>query len=151
MKVLIGTDGSDDAISAAAEGVRLLASPEKIVVACVVEPPGEVTAGAESGFAGGMASPGEVDRAWNEARKEAEGALARTTAVLPEGAPVETATPLGSPGPALVDFAEEIGADVIVVGSRGQGALKRLLLGSVSSHVLHNAPCAVVVVRPHDD
>jgi nucleotide-binding universal stress UspA family protein len=97
-----------------------------------------------------MASPGEVDRAWNEARKEAEAALQHTVAVLPEGAPVETATPLGSPGPALVDLAREIAADVVVVGSRGQGALKRLLLGSVSNHVIHNAPCAVVVVRPHD-
>jgi nucleotide-binding universal stress UspA family protein len=151
MKVLIGTDGSDDAVAAAAEGLRLLGEPDKIVVACVVEPPGEVSAGAESGFAGGMASPGEVDRAWNEARQQAEGALDHTVAVLPEGVPVETATPLGSPGPALVDFAREISADVIVVGSRGQGALKRLLLGSVSNHVIHNAHCAVVVVRPHDD
>lgn len=148
MKVLIGTDGSDDAVAAAAEGLRLLAEPSKVVVACVVEPPAEVTAGVESGFAGGMVSPGEVDRAWNEARKEAAQALERTTAVLPEGAPIETAMPMGSPGPALVDLAREIGADAIVVGSRGQGALKRLLLGSVSSHVIHNAPCAVVVVRP---
>ena len=151
MKVLIGTDGSDDAVAAAARGLRLLSEPSKIVVACVVEPPSEVTAGAESGFAGGMAAPGEVDRAWNEARKEAEQALERTTAVLPAGAPIETATPLGSPGPALVDYAREIGADVIVVGSRGRGAFKRLLLGSVSSHVINNAACAVVVIRPPDD
>jgi nucleotide-binding universal stress UspA family protein len=150
MKVLIGTDGSDDAVAAAAEGLKLLAAPEKVVVACVVEPPGELTAGAESGFAGGMASPGEVDQAWNEVRKEADEALARTVAVLPEGTPIETATPLGSPGPALVDFAREVGADVMVVGSRGQGALKRLLLGSVSNHVIHNAACAVVVVRPKE-
>ncbi|MGH7353641.1 MAG: universal stress protein, partial [Candidatus Rokuibacteriota bacterium] len=38
-------------------------------------------------------------------------------------------------------------ADLIVVGARGLGALARLVLGSVSEHVVHHAPCAVLVVR----
>ena len=43
----------------------------------------------------------------------------------------------------------EVGADVVVLGSHGHGWLQRVLLGSVSHHVLHHAPCPVLVMR-HD-
>jgi nucleotide-binding universal stress UspA family protein len=44
------------------------------------------------------------------------------------------------------------GADLIVVGSRGMGGFRRLMLGSVGSALAHHADCSVVVVRePHDD
>ena len=47
----------------------------------------------------------------------------------------------------IVWVAEQIGADVVVVGSHGRGALKRLVSGSVSEHVVHHSPCPVLVVR----
>jgi nucleotide-binding universal stress UspA family protein len=50
------------------------------------------------------------------------------------------------PARALLDSA--IGADLLVVGSRGRGGVKGLLLGSVSQQCLHHAPCPIVVVRP---
>ena len=53
----------------------------------------------------------------------------------------------GSPGQAIVDEAESWGADLIVMGSRGQGTWSRLLLGSVSSAVVHHAKCSVEIVR----
>mgnify|MGYP002682369191 CR=1 FL=1 len=49
--------------------------------------------------------------------------------------------------PLAVLFAEEVEATVVVVGSRGHGAIKRALLGSVSDHLVRHAPCPVLVVR----
>ena len=47
-----------------------------------------------------------------------------------------------------MSLAEEMGAGLIVTGSRGQGSIKRALMGSVSSSVVHHAHCPVMVVRP---
>ena len=54
----------------------------------------------------------------------------------------------GDPGESIVSAAEAEGADLIVVGTRGRGTIGRLLLGSVSDHVVRNAPCPVLVARP---
>ena len=51
----------------------------------------------------------------------------------------------GPPASVLVQAAD--GADLLVVGSRGHGGFAGVLLGSVSTHVVHHAPCPVVVVR----
>jgi nucleotide-binding universal stress UspA family protein len=61
----------------------------------------------------------------------------------------ETSTDIlaGFPRKVVVQYATEWGADFIMVGSHGQGALSRFLLGSVAQAVLHTAPCSVEVVR----
>ena len=53
----------------------------------------------------------------------------------------------GEPAHEIIAYAEEVGADFIVVGSRGRGEVKSLLLGSTSHSVIHGAPCDVIVVR----
>jgi nucleotide-binding universal stress UspA family protein len=53
----------------------------------------------------------------------------------------------GRPADAILDHAERIGAGLIVVGSRGLGPVKRLLVGSVSESIVHHAKCPVLVVR----
>ena len=54
---------------------------------------------------------------------------------------------VGEPAEVICEVAERYNADTIVIGSRGHGFVKRVLMGSVSSQVLHNAPCPVLVVR----
>ena len=64
------------------------------------------------------------------------------------GAPDVTIMARVVPGPAagaLARLAQN--AELLVVGSRGRGRVRELLLGSVSSYVTHHAPCPVVVVR----
>jgi nucleotide-binding universal stress UspA family protein len=49
--------------------------------------------------------------------------------------------------PAQVLLSAAVGADLLVVGSRGHGGFTEALLGSVSQHCVHLAPCPVVVIR----
>ncbi len=56
----------------------------------------------------------------------------------------------GDPAPTIIAAATDHGADLIVTGSRGRGALDRLLLGSVARNVLVHAHCSVLVVRGAD-
>ena len=60
---------------------------------------------------------------------------------------VSTDVLFGSPESRIVETAEEIKADLIIVGSHGYNSWERLLLGSVSDSVVHHAPCSVLVVR----
>jgi nucleotide-binding universal stress UspA family protein len=53
----------------------------------------------------------------------------------------------GRPADAILDLGDQIGAGLIVVGSRGLGPVKRLLVGSVSESIVHHAKCPVLVVR----
>lgn len=54
---------------------------------------------------------------------------------------------IGHPSSEIVAFAEDEHPDLLVVGSRGTGDFKKLFVGSVSSQVMHHAPCPVTVVR----
>ncbi len=55
---------------------------------------------------------------------------------------------IGKPAVEILDIAEEVGADLIIVGSHGKTGIQRLVLGSVSERVVREAGCAVMVVRP---
>ncbi len=56
----------------------------------------------------------------------------------------------GRPDREIVDLAEEIGAGLIVMGSRGLGGMRRALMGSVSDSVVRHAHCPVLVVRQEE-
>ena len=61
---------------------------------------------------------------------------------------VETAILSGAPADRILQDADRYQSDLVVVGTRGAGAITRLLLGSVSESVLRHAKCPVLVVRP---
>ena len=60
---------------------------------------------------------------------------------------IEYEARIGDPGVEIVDYAQEIGADLIVMPSHGRTGLKRLLLGSVAERVVRHAECPVMVLR----
>jgi nucleotide-binding universal stress UspA family protein len=62
-------------------------------------------------------------------------------------AQVHGRTESGDPAAVLLDVAGDVGADLIVVGSKGMAAASRFLLGSVPNRVSHHAPCDVEIVR----
>lgn len=60
---------------------------------------------------------------------------------------VETFARVGDAADAIIDIAEEQGAELIVIGNKGMTGAKRFLLGSVPNKVSHHAPCSVLIVR----
>ena len=63
------------------------------------------------------------------------------------GVPVREHAREGDAADAILDVAEELGADLIVVGNKGMTGAKRFLLGSVPNKVSHHAPCSVMIIR----
>ncbi|MGD1941462.1 MAG: universal stress protein [Leptolyngbyaceae cyanobacterium] len=57
--------------------------------------------------------------------------------------------PYGRPGPAICRAAKDSQVDLIVVGSHARKGLSEMLLGSVSNHITHHAPCSVMVIHPN--
>jgi nucleotide-binding universal stress UspA family protein len=82
-----------------------------------------------------------------DAQKVLDAALAPIRAAHPD-LPIETVITEGHPAPILVETSK--GAQLLVVGSRGQGEFAGMLLGSVSEHCVTNAHCPVLVFRDND-
>ena len=147
VKVLIATDGSEGAVAAAQQALRLMAPDASVLVLAVAETPGGSAAGLDSGFGGGVADPEVIEVEWQAGQTHAEDAVRRTVERLGPRAGIESRIEAGDPATAICEVAREAGADVVVVGSRGHGFLRRAFLGSICSHVVQHAPCPVLVVR----
>ncbi len=64
-----------------------------------------------------------------------------------QGIPAKCVCEVGQPGPSICGLAESWGANLIILGRRDDSGLAKMLLGSVSNHVVHNAPCSVLVIK----
>jgi nucleotide-binding universal stress UspA family protein len=141
--LLLCTDGSELALTALARGLGVVAAHERVVVATAVATthPGDVLG---TGMAGGVVTVDQALAQDQAAERWGLQAIDETCRHLGlEG--VEMALVHGSAGPALCQLAIDLPADVVVIGTRGLGGLRRAVLGSVSDHVVRNAPCPVVV------
>ena len=152
MKALIATDGSDHAVRAAKQAVRLFAPDTDVLLLAVTDAPALATMSPQSIMGGSVANPDAIEQVRDAGRAEAENALRVTTAALQDevrdlGLRIDPRLADGDPARIICEVAEQIAADVVVVGSRGLGFAKRAVLGSVSTHVVRNAPCPVLVVR----
>jgi nucleotide-binding universal stress UspA family protein len=142
MRILLAIDGSPSSIQARdlVAGLRWPAATT-IRLATVCEPPIDWT----GGLGAGMAWLGDAEEDLS-ARLGAE--LSRLAEPLGgHDWRTEWRVVPGRPATAIIDAAEEFGADVIVIGSRGRGPLTSMLLGSVSAEVAEHAPCSVLVAR----
>jgi nucleotide-binding universal stress UspA family protein len=141
MRVLLAMDGSTSA-DTARNLVASLTWPEAtlIRVVAVVEPMSAVLVGLSPYTAT------EFDD--RQIAASLQQRLAETATMLAApGRIIETQVLRGRPASAIVDQAIEMRASLIVIGSRGLGRLKSMLLGSVSAEVVDHAPCPVLVAR----
>ena len=146
MKILLAVDGSAYSDAAVAEVARRpWPLPSEIRVITAAETP--MMVGMEA-----WALPPEyfekLEKSVHDAGKAViDGALRKLKSVEEEALTISNEIIQGPPRQVIVEEAERWGADLIIVGSRGLGAWNRLLLGSVSSGVVHHAKCSVEIVR----
>ncbi|MBV8464175.1 MAG: universal stress protein [Acidimicrobiales bacterium] len=147
--IIVATDGSEMAREAAAAGLHLLRPGQDVVIATVVDVPDPDLALDATGHAGPTMTPAQLEAEHEGAKAEGRAIVDALETSLRSAALLETEAErlvlVGHPGRELCRLAETADADAIVMGSRGRGGIKRALLGSVSDHVVRNAPCPVVV------
>jgi len=141
--IVVGTDGSETAKQAVREALELakrMGATVELVSAYEPVPHARLRREAEQvpEDLQWMISPREdVDATLSSAAEEAAAA----------GVEARTYARQGDPADAILDVAEEQGADLIVVGNKGMTGAKRFLLGSVPNKVSHHAPCSVLIIR----
>jgi nucleotide-binding universal stress UspA family protein len=64
--------------------------------------------------------------------------------------PAETVVRNGTPSMEIVELANTLPADIIIISTHGRSGLKHVLMGSVAEHVVRHAPCPVLVVRERE-
>ncbi len=141
MRVVCGIDGSDHSMVALRRAERIAAwlDGELHVVFCAHLSP--------MLFASGEISPARIDEIERHDRDAVWELADEVLAEMDGKIPVKKIDLKGYPADALVKYAEEVDADLLVVGSRGRGAFSAWLLGSTSIRVLHTAKCDVLIVR----
>jgi nucleotide-binding universal stress UspA family protein len=141
--IVVGTDGSDTAGTAVAEAIDLARSAgAAICLVCAYEPVPQARLREEA-----RQAPEDLQWVANP-REDVDATLGEAAAVVREaGLAAETFAREGDPADAILDVAEERGADLIVVGHKGRTGARRFLLGSVPNRVSHHAPCSVLIVR----
>lgn len=146
MKILLAVDGSACS-DAAIEEVRRRPWPPQSEVKVITAFETPLMVGIEPW----AATPLYFDQLENAVRAAAkaivDGALAKLKTISDTTLKISSEALEGPPKQLIVEEAERWGADLIIMGSRGLGAWNRLLLGSVSSAVVHHAKCSVEIVR----
>jgi nucleotide-binding universal stress UspA family protein len=141
--IVVGTDGSDTARQAVREAVELASAlGASIELVSAYEPVAGQRLRDEA-----REAPRDLQWMIN-AREDVEATLREAGAeVEAAGVAVRTYAREGDAADAILDVAEERGADLIVVGNKGMTGAKRFLLGSVPNKVSHHAPCSVLIIR----
>ncbi len=138
--VVVGVDGSSesvDAVGVAADLARTHAA--KLYVVTVVRPP--------EGWWGIVGSPPTAEAlgdSLTEAQRDILDLVLRSVDL--SDIEYETDEEIGDPSGQLIAACDRFSADLLVVGRRGAGLFRRMVVGSVANHVVQEAPCPVLVV-----
>ncbi len=144
--VLLATDGSHEANAALAVGLATVGDARPLLLATVV-PPSDPSLVLGGGHAGPVMTPDQKEQWLHERDDEGRQVLDASVREL-DLAGAEPVLLEGDPGRELCRYAAERGVALIVLGTSGRGGLKRAVLGSVSDHVVRNAPCPVLTIGP---
>lgn len=136
--IVIATDGSDEAHEAVEYGLELAAEEDARAILLQVMPPVDWTRLDRGGIVRPL--PSEIRLSTPAALDEA------ALLAADHGIDVTTEVLAGNPADEIVAYADSIDADMIVIGSRGRGAIAGALLGSVSRDVLRESRRPVIVV-----
>jgi nucleotide-binding universal stress UspA family protein len=142
-RIVVGTDGSDTAAEAVRQAVDLakLAGATVSIVSAYQPVSKRRLEGEQQG------APADVQYEIGP-REDVNLVLdAAAASARKEGVEVQTHPVEADPAEAILNIAEETGADLIVVGNKGMTGARRFLLGSVPNNVSHHAPCSVMIVR----
>jgi nucleotide-binding universal stress UspA family protein len=142
-RIVVGTDGSETAAEAVrrAVGLAKLAGAALSIVSAYEPVPKRRLEGEQQG------APADVQHEIGP-REDVNLVLDAAAAdARKEGIEVQTHPVEDDPADAILNVAEETGADLIVVGNKGMTGARRFLLGSVPNNVSHHAPCSVMIVR----
>jgi nucleotide-binding universal stress UspA family protein len=139
--ILLATDGSEEAQLAATTAADLAEKTNSELHVITVGPDYPLYELPEH--------PAGFEDVLRENRREAKEMLEQQAKRIEEsgGTVSETHLREGRADEEIVELAEEIGAGLIVMGSRGHGRLRRALMGSVSDAVVRHAHCPVTIVR----
>jgi nucleotide-binding universal stress UspA family protein len=142
-RIVVGTDGSETAQLAVQQATELAqATGASLEIVSAYEPVPSDRLREESSQVPGDVAHGIGPRGDVNANLENACRAARDAGVEVNSHPRE-----GDPADAILDVAEETGADLVVVGNKGMTGARRFLLGSVPNKVSHHAPCGVYIVR----
>jgi nucleotide-binding universal stress UspA family protein len=143
-RILLPVDGSEGARRAAETAIQLASEYKAdLSIIGVVAPPSFF-------ISGPVGAPADLTDYYRLETEDASGAvnsileLAKKAGV---SATSQVLRPEKSVVEAITEFASEEKADLIVIGTRGLGGFRKMLLGSVSSGVISHAHCSVLVVR----
>ena len=81
-------------------------------------------------------------------KKENQEILSKCSNIANEkGLSIKTLLLQGNPASVILDYSKKENFDLVIMGSRGMGKFKQLILGSVSSKIVHHSPCAILLIR----
>ena len=148
---LDGSENSERALSHVAELAKATGGRVHLVQVITQSEEMQLMSGAEGSFAASAQYQEMADQLVASRIEQAEAYLAEVRGKLEaDGTSVASAVMEGQAAEKIVDYAASENADLIVMGTRGQGGIQRFLLGSVTDRVLRSARIPVLAIPPGD-